>query len=187
MAIVNSTGWPTTKCITTSSKSEFLQQLILNEVILKRQQAINALCRGLDRLNFVKLLRDNCDLMKSIFIYDVQQPLTAAKLIQVISTPKPDDAHLKQVYEWFIQYLTDQTCRNATLEEVLSFTTGLTKIPPMGLKETIKVEFTTSSPLPMAEACFCVIKLPVIHKDKNIFFEKIDQGIRNSIGHFGRV
>ena len=42
MAIVNSSGWPTTKSITTASKSEFLQQLTLNEVILKRQHAIKA-------------------------------------------------------------------------------------------------------------------------------------------------
>ena len=33
MAIVNSSGWPTTKCITTISKTEVLQQLVLNEVI----------------------------------------------------------------------------------------------------------------------------------------------------------
>ena len=187
MAIVNSSGWPTTKCITTISKSEFLQQLVLNEVIMKRQHAIKALCRGLDRLNVAKLIQDNSELMQPVFLCDANRPLTAEALVRLISTPKPADERLKEVYGWFIQYLTESNCRKATLEEILSFMTGLTKIPPMGLKDTIKVQFLQSSPLPRAEACFCIIKLPTVHMEKTVFFDKLDQGIRNSIGYFGRV
>ena len=187
MAIVNSSGWPTTKCITTISKSEFLQQLILNEVVLKRQHAIQALCRGLDHLNVAKLLQKNCDLMQPVFLCDANRPLTAEMLIRLISTPKPEEERFGEVYDWFLQYLTESSCRKATLEEILSFTTGLTKIPPMGLKDTIKVQFLRRSPLPRAEACFCIIKLPTIHTDKNVFFDKLDLGILNSIRYFGCV
>ena len=163
MAIVNSSGWPTTKSITTVSKSEFLQQLILNEVILKRQHAIKALCRGLDHLNTTNLLQENSDLMKPVFLYDANRPLTPEILVRIVSTPKPVDERLRKVYDWFFQCLTDSNSRKATLEEILSFMTGLTKISPMGLKDTIKVQFLNRSPLPRAEACFCIIKLPTIH------------------------
>ena len=187
MAIVNSSGWPTTKCITTISKSEFLQQLILNEVVLKRQHAVQALCRGLDHLNVAKLLQKNCDLMEPVFLCDGNRPLTAEMLICLISTPKPEEERFGKVYDWFLQYLTQSSCRKATLEDILSFTTGLTQIPPMGLKDTIKVQFLQRSPLPRAEACFCIIKLPTIHTDKNVFFDKLDLGILNSIRYFGCV
>ena len=121
MAIVNSSGWPNTKSITTVSKSEFLQQLILNEVILKRQHAIKALCRGLDCLNITKLLQENSDLMKPVFLYDANRPLTPEILVRLVSTPKPAEERLGKVYDCFFQYLTDLSCRKATLEEILSF------------------------------------------------------------------
>ena len=40
------------------------------------------------------------------------------------------------MYEWFMEYLENSELRKASLEEVLSFTTGLHKMPPMGLKVT---------------------------------------------------
>ena len=48
--------------------------------------------------------------------------------------------------------------------------TGLTKIPPMGLKDTIKVQFLHSSPLPRAEAFLGIIKLPTVHVEKKTVF-----------------
>ena len=52
------------------------------------------------------------------------------------------------------EYLDNSELRKASLEEVLSFTTGLHKMPPMGLKEYIKIGFLQRSPLPKAEALF---------------------------------
>ena len=125
--------------------------------------------------------------MRPVFLFDSQQALSAETLIRSISTPKPKEKVLGEVYEWFIEYLENSELRKASLEEVLSFTTGLRKMPPMGLKECIKIDFLQRSPLPKAEACFSIIKLPTTHNDKTTFFEKLDQGIQNSIGHFGQV
>ena len=52
--VLNSSGWPPTKPINTITKSEFLQCLIFNEVVQKRQPAVQAFCRGLDLLNVLK-------------------------------------------------------------------------------------------------------------------------------------
>ena len=175
------------QCITPSSKAEFLQKLVLSEVIFKRQQAIQALCSGLDRLNVMNLLKEHPEAMKAVFVFDPQQALTADTLIRAISTPKPSTGYLRQVYEWFIEYITCSECREASLEDVLSFVTGLRQMPPMGLQDRLKIEYLDRSPLPMAEACFSIIKLPTVHMDKVVFFSKLDQGIQNSIGHFGQV
>ena len=135
------------------SRTEFLQQLIISEVIIKRQDAIKAFCRGLDRLDIIKLLKHNPETMKPMFLFDATSPLTAERIIHFIST---QNECLVKVYDWFMEYLKDSDCRNATLQQVLSFMTGLTRIAPMGLKDTLKIEFSARSPLPMAEACFCV-------------------------------
>ncbi len=187
MGILNASGWPVTKCITPISKTEFLQKLILSEVVLKRQVAIQALCRGLDQLSLMNLLKEHKELMKPVFVFDPERVLTADVLVRSISTPKPSSERFREVYEWFIEYITTSDCRKASLEEILSFATGLRQIPPMGLNDLIKIEFLNRSPLPMAEACFSIIRLPIIHPNKGIFFEKLDQGIQNSICHFGQV
>ena len=45
-----------------------------------------------------------------------------------------------------------------------------------GLKECIKIDFLRQSPLPKAEACFCIVKLPTVHTSRNVFFSKVDNG-----------
>lgn len=136
---------------------EFLQKLIVSEVVLKRQVAIQALCRGLDCLNLLELLKSNTDLIKSIFVFDPGQVLDADTLVRAISTPKPSFECHREPYEWFIEYVCSPECRKPSLEDILSFTTGLKRMPPMGLKDPIKVKFLNRSPLPMAEACFSII------------------------------
>ena len=187
MAILNSSGWPVTRCVSLTSKAELLQQLIFSEVVLKRQQAIHHLCTGLGHLNIMKLMRENEDLMKPVFLFDTDQQLTPDVLCNSIATPKPSDENLKRVYEWFLEYIRAAEERKASLEDILSFTTGLKRIPPMGLKECIKIEFLHRSPLPEAETCFSIIKLPTVHTSKAVFFSKLDLGIQNSIGHFGLI
>ena len=71
-----------------------------------------------------------------MFLFDATSPLTAERIIHFISTPKPSDECLVKVYDWFMEHLKDSDCRNATLQQVLSFMTGLTRIPPMGLKSS---------------------------------------------------
>ena len=124
--------------------------------------------------------------MKPVFLYDPTLQFIPDILCNNIATPKPSDERLKQVYEWFLEYIRAEE-RKATLEGVLSFATGLKRIPPMGLKECIEIEFLRRSPLPKAEACFCIVKLPTVHTSRNVFFSKLDMGIQNSIGHFGLI
>ena len=185
--ILNSSGWPTTKCINTTTKTEFLQCLIHNEVIRKRLEAVQAFCQGLEHLKVVTLLKRNPDLMKSVFLYQCHQSLNPDGFLNLISSQKPKDEKKVIVYDWFVEYIKNSQSREATLEQMLQFCTGLKRIPPMGLKDRITIKFLCDSPLPMAEACFSIIRLPTVHSDKEAFFNKLDQGILYSINHFGQV
>ena len=90
--------------------------------------------------------------------------------INLIATPRSIDENRQIVFDWFIEYLQDDEQREATLEHVLQFCTGLKRVPPMGLKDRITIKFLFISPLPMAEACLCIIQLPTVHTDKTTFF-----------------
>ena len=167
-AILNSSGWPITKCINTTTKTEFLQCLIHNEVVQKRLKSVQSFCQGLEHLKVVTLLRKNPDLMKPVFLFQWHQALTSDVFLSLVSTPKPKEQKLK-VY-WFVEYVQSES-RKATLGQLLQFCTGLKCIPPMGLKDCITIKFLTDSPLPMAEACFATIRLPIIHSDEETFIK----------------
>ena len=49
---------------------------------------------------------------------------------------------------------------SVTLDTVLKFITGQSKVPPLGLVHKIKLEYDDKL-LPTAECCFCIIKLNV--------------------------
>jgi hypothetical protein len=60
------------------------------------------------------------------------------------------------------------------LPDVLSFVTGLRRLPPLGLKENggIVITFLRNLPTkfyPVADACFNNIKLLVCHLEKDIY------------------
>ena len=184
--VLNSSGWPPTKQINTVTKSEFLQCLIFNEVVQKRQSAVQAFCRGLDLLNICQLVKEHPDLMKAVFLSDNQADFMPDTFINLICTQKPRDEIKAKVYEWFIEYLQSES-RQATLEQILQFCTGLKRIPPMGMKDRITIKFLCASPLPMAEACFSIMRLPTVHTEKAQFFDKMDQGVLLSINYFGQI
>ena len=79
-----------------------------------------------------------------------------------------------------------------TLADILSFTTGLRQIPPLGLKENGGIVISYLRNLdtkiyPLADACFNNIKLPTCHQNRDSFFSKMDEGTSNSLHYFGRL
>ena len=192
------------KLITLRSKTEFLHCLIHEEVVGKCLKAISAFKKGLSILSIDDVLRKFKDNMRSLFIHDPSQILTAERLIDLIEWGETSEI-TKHTKVLFIQYLKGKSgkliklspllcynyckfCRISTAKEILSFWTGLDSIPPLGLSEPLHVEYQpmeTRFCLPIANACFNKLKLPTIHTDKHIFNLKIDQGISLSLSHFG--
>ena len=60
MAIVNSSGWPITRQLNLKNRAEFLEGLIHQELIVKRERMITAFGQGLEHLGVLSLVRSNC-------------------------------------------------------------------------------------------------------------------------------
>ena len=63
--------------------------------------------------------------MKPAFMNDCDKDLTPELFIAMICTPRPDDEIKANVYDMFIDDLLHASCREAILEQVLQFCTGL--------------------------------------------------------------
>lgn len=72
------------------------------------------------------------------------------------------------------------------LRKLLHFITGLSTIPPLGLKQQIEVEFHSNSKSFFAETCVYVLKVPINHDSFEDFMEKVYEACGNSQG-FGCV
>lgn len=89
-----------------------------------------------------------------------------------------------------VLYVSIDTGTGVTLKEIFSFWTGLLDIPPLGMRTGLEVDFLPDGQrfcLPQANACFARIKLPTIHTNAEIFTQKMDQAIGNSLNHFGLI
>ena len=72
----------------------------------------------------------------------------------------------------------------ANLHDLLKFTTGLRRPPPLGFQENISIEFTSNT-MATSIACFNILCLPCGLESKEEFFKTLDKSIRYSISHFG--
>ena len=76
MMILNQSRWSIIHAVTKSNKDALLQQLILEEVIIRQEANLKAFRRGLDVLGITALLEEYPHLLKPLFIKEY--PLTAS-------------------------------------------------------------------------------------------------------------
>ena len=70
------------------------------------------------------------------------------------------------------------------LSKFLHFMTSLDRIPPLGLKRKIEVEFATSTnPTFFAETCGFVLRVPTVHKTFESFEDKFLEATENYLGY----
>ena len=105
MAIVNASGWPTTKMITLINKAEFLEGLIIHEVINKRDMQITAFGKGLEQLGLLTLIRNHPETLKPVFVHKSKASITAEGFLDLLSSSRPNDANHLRVYEWFVNFI----------------------------------------------------------------------------------
>ena len=61
--------------------------------------------------------------------------------------------------------------------------TSLKKIPPLGLKRKIEVEFCDDNPMFFAETCTYVLKVPTVHTVFEVFEAKFLEATENYLGY----
>ena len=75
------------------------------------------------------------------------------------------------------------------LSHVLLFWTGLPNKPPLGFPYgKLQLDYHPHGEryvMPKSAACFGRLALPTVHQDKDTFFNKMDNGIGNSLCYFG--
>ena len=85
----------------------------------------------------------------------------------------------------FLVYCLIGCSTEATIPAILSFITGQTILPPLGVPEPIQIQLQSDYPLPTAERCFNLLRLLVCHTEKRTFYEAVDKAVLYSFGYYG--
>ena len=72
------------------------------------------------------------------------------------------------------------------LEDLLAFTTGADKLPPMGFKDTLKIMFLEDSKLPKASTCGLCLFLSLKPNNYEDFKVNVVEGVVSGYG-FGNM
>ena len=82
--------------------------------------------------------------------------------------------------------IVERTATMASMRDIFLFCTALEEVPPIGLENSITIEYLPDGPiLPNSASCFYVIRLPISHATKESFYSKMDLGILGSNGYYG--
>ncbi len=134
--IVNSSSWDITEMITMEERSALISELIIDELLQKRINQLNAIKEGLDVASVHRYLRLYPELMKELFI--TGQSVSKVAFLSLLAF-KDDDlsATQQQVYDWFLRFI--DTCPQEQLVKLLQFATSLKTLPESGTKKKIEV------------------------------------------------
>lgn len=104
MSIINHSGWSITEPVTIANKAVLLQQLIWEEVILRREGNIRAFKRGLGHLNLLQLMHTNPDLMKPLFVAKSEE-VTAEVFMGLVSSLRPQKIEQQRAFDYFRDFV----------------------------------------------------------------------------------
>ena len=196
LEVINGSGWPCTQTVAISNKNEIVQGLIAEEVIRKRMKSMDDLRKGLNVTGILALMGSYPAQLKKFFV-DGDNTITAEEFKRQFSKEcvMPIEYPACQVYKWYMEYIaegekTSEEFPHGRLIPLLQFTTSYKRIPPLGLRHKLSIQYLADdekNELPVAHACFGIIKLPVIHTSKAVFFKKIDTALIFGSQGFGMM
>ena len=102
--ILNNCGWSITEPVVPSNRFRFLQHLVYDEVITKRENNLKAFFRGLNSLQVGDLIKAHPDLTKSLFVVKSSQ-LTYEKFLSFVSSPRPQDPSRARAFDFFSEFV----------------------------------------------------------------------------------
>ena len=104
MAILNNSRWSILGEINKSNKGALLQQLILEEVITRREENLKAFQRGLKVLGFADPIRNWPELTRPLLVNDTERKITAEVFKKLIKA-QPKDQRESEAYEIFLKFI----------------------------------------------------------------------------------
>ena len=88
-----------------ANKLSFLQYLIHDEVIAKREQNIKAFCHGLDSLSIGTLIKMHPDVMRSLFVAQKDNVITADIFFSLMSNDLPKNENEERAINYFKEFV----------------------------------------------------------------------------------
>ena len=109
-AILNGYGWSIIQPIVPANKLSFLQHLIQDEVIIKRERNLKAFQRGLNVLGVGDLLKRYPCITDKLFVAQ-KSPLSPAGFLDLVSSLRPqrqEEVQAFEIFKEFVSYLEGQ-------------------------------------------------------------------------------
>lgn len=88
-----------------ANKLRFLQDLIHDEVIVKREQNLKAFCRGLDSLSIGRLIKKYPDVTKSLFVAQNENVITADIFFSLMTNDPPKNENEERAISYFKNFV----------------------------------------------------------------------------------
>ena len=94
-----------TKTIMKENKSLFLQQLLYEEVIEKREHNLKAFLKGLNCLNIGDLIKGHSSLTSALFVAPADPTFTSEAFFKLVSSQKPVVEDWAKAFDYFKEYV----------------------------------------------------------------------------------
>ena len=105
MMILNQSRWSIIHAVTKSNKDALLQQLIIEEVIIRQEANLKAFRCGLGVLGMTSMLEEYPHLLRPLFVEE-EHPLTASQFKNLIESERPSDPVQSRAYDMFMEFVT---------------------------------------------------------------------------------
>ena len=195
-ATINASHWAKDCLITKRTKDALCNHLIFNELIESRRMEMDDIKKGLNVLNFHDVVKRFPDVLRPMFVADEEQKFDGSDLLKMMHLEKEsDDFAKKQAWEWFVAFLnanekSEEYPGGSACTAMLSFCTGLKRIPFGGLRSEISVRFHPDDDqysLPTVSACLFILHLPIVHSSENKFLQAIKIALKHECEGFPSI
>lgn len=105
--LINTSGWPTSKLISMTSKMEFIHCLIVNEVVHKRSAATMAFRQGLSVLRMDEAFKKDAKALRSLLVYS-DCTLSSTTILNLINWEEENTEEKRRARRFFEGYLKDK-------------------------------------------------------------------------------
>ncbi len=156
-------------------------------VLGKNRPALEELKNGLAILGVLDALQKYPDAFKSVFCYK-ETTLSSQSFEQFFQMKRSEvgsnhcivESRVKMYWRDYLQDVEDKNV-DSSFEEILAFSTGSSKVPPLGFIPKPSIEFlhASQSKFPQSNTCGCVLKL---HTNYETFKHDVDLALKNCQG-----